>query len=87
MYLFFFAIPIILNAQEPYKFPEEVTKEYNKITVGGFPRVELISLVQTISKYPTVLGFLMAEGTSFYKTEVFNHFKSFYPYILNVFKE
>ena len=70
----FLTFPIVLNSQSNYKIPKPITKDYNQISVGVFPQVELISIVQTIGKYPTVLGFLMAKDTSTYRTEVINHF-------------
>lgn len=63
--------------QEPYRLPEEVTKVHNQINVGIFPQVELISIIQTISKYPTAFGFLMAIDSSTYKSDVINHFGAF----------
>jgi hypothetical protein len=73
----FFAVPIVLNAQANYKISKSVTKDYNQVIIGVFPQVELISIVQTISKYPTAFGFLMAEDTSAYRTDVINHFDSY----------
>lgn len=70
----FFAIPITLNSQAKFKISKPVAKEYNKITVGVFPQVELISIVQSISKYPTVFGFLMSGDTTSYKRDVIAHF-------------
>lgn len=70
----FFTFPLVLNSQANYKIPKPVTKQYNQITVGVFPQVELISIIQTISKYRTTHGFLMAKDTSFYKSDVINHF-------------
>ena len=72
-----FAWPAIATAQNPFKLPEAITETENQITVGVFPQVELISIVQTISKYPTVLGFLMAQDSSAYKTDVIQHFTSY----------
>ena len=65
-------------AQNPYTALEAVTEVKNQVTVGVFPQVELISIVETISKYPTVLGFLMAKDSSEYKSDVTKHFS---PYI------
>jgi hypothetical protein len=73
----FFAFPIVLNAQANYKISKSVTKDYNQVIIGVFPQVELISIVQTISKYPTAFGFLMAGDTSIYRTDVINHFDSY----------
>jgi hypothetical protein len=69
-----FAFCINMKAQDPCQIPEAVIKSYNQINVGVFPQVELISIVQTISKYPTFFGFLMAQDTFKYKTEVIDHF-------------
>lgn len=48
-------------AQESYKLPEAIGEVKNQINVCVIPQVELISIVQTISKYPMFLGFLMAK--------------------------
>jgi hypothetical protein len=66
-----------LKAQVPFKSHEPITRVHNKIEISVIPEVELISIVQTISKYPTVLGFLMVQDSSEYKTDVLNHF---HPY-------
>ena len=66
-----------LIAQHPFKLQEAITEVKNQITVGVLPQVELISIVQIISKYPTVFSFLMAKDSSEYKTNVINHF---FPY-------
>jgi hypothetical protein len=63
-----------LDAQTLYTAPEAITKVKNQISVGVNPQVELISIVETISKYPTVLGFLMAKDSSEYKLDVTEHF-------------
>jgi hypothetical protein len=73
----FFAFPIVLNAQVSYKISKPITKDYNQVIVGVFPEVELISIVQTISKYPTAFGFLMAKDTSIYRNDVISHFNSY----------
>lgn len=71
-------------AQNSYKSPKEISRVHNQITVGVSPQVELISIVQMISKYPTVLGFLMAQDSFKYKNDVINHFSPFkqHPAIL-----
>lgn len=66
-----------LFAQESYNLPKAISRVHSQITIGVSPEVELISIVQTISKYPTVLGFLMARDSFEYKTEVINHFKPY----------
>ena len=66
-----------LNSQAYYRISNPITRDFNQITIGVFPQVELISIVQTISKYPTVFGFLMANDTSSYRTEVFAHFDNY----------
>ena len=66
-----------LVAQDPYTSPGAITEVKNQVTVGVFPQVELISIVETISKYPTVLGFLMAKDSSEYKSDVTEHFSPF----------
>ncbi|MCK5372415.1 MAG: DUF4932 domain-containing protein [Cyclobacteriaceae bacterium] len=73
-----------LLAQDSFKSPAAISQVHNQITVGVFPQVELISIVQTISKYPTALGFLMAQDSSKYKTDVINHFQPYkdHPVVL-----
>ncbi len=66
-----------VTAQNSFKSLEVISEVKNQISVGVFPQVELISIVQTISKYPTLLGFLMAKDSSEYKTDVINHFTPF----------
>ena len=63
--------------QDSFKSHEAITQVKNQITVGVFPQVELMSIVQTISKYPSALGFLMAQDSSTYKTDVMNHFQPY----------
>lgn len=75
--LFVHSNPIRTLAQNSFQLPEPVTEIHNQIRVGVFPQVELISIVQTISNYPTVFGFLMTKDSSDYKTDVINHFQSF----------
>ncbi len=72
-----FAISSNVMAQESFRIPEAVTKVHNQINVGVFPQVELISIVQSISTYPTVFGFLMTTDSSDYKTGVFDQFEPF----------
>lgn len=74
---FLLSIFISLQAQDSFKPIEEITRVHNKVKVSVLPKVELISIVQTISKYPTVLGFLMTKDSSQYKEDVVNHFKAF----------
>jgi hypothetical protein len=73
-----------LYAQDSYKFPEAIIQEKNQITVGVFPQVELISIVQTISPYAKSFSFLMTKDSSSYKTDVINYFESYkmHPAIL-----
>ena len=80
----FYTFTFILPAQESYKIPEQVTQEFNQITVGVFPQVELISIVQTISTYQSVFSFLMAMDSSNYKSDVIKHFESYknHPVVL-----
>ena len=63
-----------LKAQDNLKMPDAVAREHNKIKVAVLPQIELISIVQTIGKYPTVFGFLMAKDSSSYKNDVITHF-------------
>ena len=68
-----FSLPAITMTTD-YRLPEPVTREHNRITVGVFPQVELISIVQTISKYPQTFAFLMAKDSSDYMRDVALHF-------------
>lgn len=68
---------VTLNSQANYRLPEPVTMEHNQITVGVFPQVELISVIQTIGVYRGALGFLMASDTSGYGSEVLAQFSPF----------
>ena len=43
-------------AQETYKTPETISRFKNQITVSVNPQVELISIIQAISNYPSILG-------------------------------
>lgn len=70
-------ISCALNGRTEYRLPEPVTVNHNNITVGFFPQVELISIVQTIGGYREALGFLMTADTSFYRTEVTERFSGF----------
>lgn len=63
-----------LGGSTDYRLPEAVTLEHNRITVGVFPQVELISIVQTISKYPETFAFLMAKDSSAYAGDAARHF-------------
>jgi hypothetical protein len=69
--------PAIIIANEPQKLSQAVSREYNGISICVSPQVELISIVQIISKYPSFLGFLMSKDSSDYKTEVVNHFETY----------
>lgn len=57
-----------------YRLPEAVTLEHNRITVGVFPQVELISIVQSVSRYPETFAFLMARDSSAYSGDAAHHF-------------
>jgi hypothetical protein len=72
-----FATVNTLMAQASFKMPDIVTKVHNQINVSVIPQIELISIIQTISIYPTVFDFLMAKDSSDYKADVINHFKHF----------
>lgn len=73
----FTIFPFCLNAKELYKLPQMASMENACITVSVNPQVELISILQMISKYPSVFGFLMAGDTSIYRTEVLKKFEPF----------
>lgn len=61
-------------AWEPYKAPEPVSRIKNHIEVCVHPQVELISIIQTIGNYPSILGFLMSNDSSEYKKDVNTYF-------------
>jgi hypothetical protein len=70
-------LPVIISANDgstDYRLPSPVTLEHNRITVGVFPQVELISIVQTVSKYPQTFAFLMAKDSSDYSRDAARHF-------------
>jgi hypothetical protein len=67
----------LVTAQNSFKFKDKVSEVKNQITVIVSPQVELISIVQTISKYPTVLGFLMAKDSTEYKSDVLEQFSPY----------
>jgi hypothetical protein len=56
---------------------EAIVKKHNNISVLVHPRVELISIVQTIGNYPDILPFLMFKEQFDYKTRVMEHFSPF----------
>jgi hypothetical protein len=64
-------------AENPYRLPDPISKEYNSIHYMVSPQIELISIIQTISEYPTVFGFLMQEDSFQYKQEVLKKFGPF----------
>ena len=78
------SIVFALSQQDSYKTPEAISKVKNQITISVLPQVELISIVQTISQYPTIFGFLLTKDSSAYKTDVINHFGTYknHPAIL-----
>lgn len=61
-------------AQQTYKAPEPVSQIKNHIAVCVHPQVELISIIQTIGNYPSILGFLMSKDSCEYKTDVKTYF-------------
>lgn len=70
-------IALSAPADDSYRLPGPTSKEYNSIHYTVSPKIELISIVQTISDYPTVFGFLMQKDSSHYKSEVLRHFGQF----------
>ncbi len=66
-----------LYADEPYNLPDEISRVHNQIRIAVIPQVELISIVQLISSYPTVFDFLMVQDTSQYKNDVLEYFKPY----------
>jgi hypothetical protein len=73
----FLAFPLLTNSQPLFRICQPVTLDHNQITVGVFPQVELISVLQSISRYPEAFGFLMSGDSSRYKDEVIKHFGPF----------
>lgn len=63
-----------VHSQPAFRLCDPVTGNQNQITVGVLPQVELISVVQTISRYPEFFGFLMAKDSTAYSREVLTHF-------------
>jgi hypothetical protein len=59
---------------ETYIAPEPVSRTKNYITICVHPQVELISIVQAISNYPSILGFLMSDHPSEYKVAVDSYY-------------
>jgi hypothetical protein len=81
-----FAMPFCLSvvqaagaapAENPYRLPGGISKEFNSIRYMVSPQIELVSIVQTISEYPTVFGFLMQKESFPYKQEVLKKFGPF----------
>lgn len=66
-----------IQAHELPLVPETITVKHNQISVMVHPRVELISIIQTIGNYPQILPFLMAEIDFDYKTRVLEHCSPF----------
>ena len=66
-----------LLAQETFKAPEAIMLTKNQISVSVKPQVELISIIQTISDYPSSHGSLMSKDTFEYKTDVINYFSQY----------
>lgn len=64
-------------AQNPYVSPEPVSLIKNHIEICVHPRVELISIIQAIGNYPSVLGFLMSDDSSEYKRDVHVYFSDY----------
>lgn len=69
--------PIDINIQQLPDSPIDIAITKNQINVCVKPQVELISIIQTIGEYPSILGFLMSKDPSDYKTDVMNHFTSY----------
>jgi hypothetical protein len=60
-----------------YALPGCVSGQCNGIAITVIPQVELISIVQSISRYQTTFGFLMVQDTSAYRADVL---AAFMPY-------
>lgn len=67
----------VTGTGESWQLPRAITMDYNRLDIGTSPQVELISIVQAISKYPEVFDFLMAKDSSEYKSEVLEYFSPY----------
>ncbi len=59
------------------QLPDITGGQRNNINVMVHPQVELVSIVQAIGNYPSILPFLMAESDFDYRTSVLEHFSPF----------
>lgn len=64
-------------ANDSFVFPRPVSGEKNHVKICVLPQVELISIVQEISRYRETFGFLMARDSSVYLSDVNSHFEDF----------
>jgi hypothetical protein len=64
----------VARAGDSRLLPYPLTRNFNRISICTSPQVELISIIQTIGKYPEVFDFLMAQDSSEYKAGVIAHF-------------
>jgi hypothetical protein len=71
------SLTVATSAQETFKTPVTISRFKNQITVSVNPQVELISIIQAISNYPSILGFLMSNDSSEYKIHVNTYFLQF----------
>ncbi|MRR24163.1 DUF4932 domain-containing protein [bacterium] len=74
--LLLFSLPAVSFATD-FRLPDPVTLGNNRITVGVFPQVELISIVQAVSNYPDTFAFLMAKDSSDYASDAARHFRTY----------
>jgi len=77
MFALFIASQNAISADKTFRLPAPVSKEHRSIHYTVSPGIELISIVQTISDYPSVFGFLMQEDSLKYKAEVADKFVPF----------
>jgi hypothetical protein len=74
LFLLTLSLPAAALSGNAYRLPVPMSREYNSIHYSVSPGIELISIVQTISEYPTVFGFLMQADSFQYKQEVWKKF-------------
>ncbi|MBP8994947.1 MAG: DUF4932 domain-containing protein [Bacteroidales bacterium] len=65
------------NFSAVYCLPEPIKETHSSVNFEVLPQIELISIIQTISKYQTKYGFLMIQDTFLYQKEILKNFSSF----------
>ena len=66
----------LCKGPDVYRLPQPVHRTFASIDVTVSPGIELMSIVQTISTYPKVFGFLMTKDSSRYKEDVLKSFSA-----------